>query len=249
VQAFQPSWETVFKKNMHYFTDALALYEWSLAKFSEKIWTYKNDVWYIDIAELLQSPAPATLLYEWLSDKGFSSDSIPQILQALKNKHIGSLFYSETHEIVVDRTQLVLRAVQECPQNTPYFIEKQIETHEIEGKLLRLKESSIENDPVFSSKANPFQVCLDADKLKFPLKWRTWQIGDYFCPLGMAGKRKKLSDLWNDLKFNAFEKQKVRVLETADGSICWIVGIRIDERFKITDSTKHILVIEYLMKD
>jgi tRNA(Ile)-lysidine synthase len=71
---------------------------------------------------------------------------------------------------------------------------------------------------------------------------RKWKPGDFFYPLGMKQK-KKLSDYFIDRKYSRFDKENIFILES-DGKIVWIIGDRIDDRFKITGSTKNGLVIK-----
>ena len=81
---------------------------------------------------------------------------------------------------------------------------------------------------------------LSVEKLKFPLLLRKWKAGDWFIPFGMKG-RKKISDFLIDLKLSRIDKENTWVL-SSNGAICWIVGYRIDERFKIDDTTQVIWV-------
>ncbi len=85
-------------------------------------------------------------------------------------------------------------------------------------------------------------ACLDLDKISFPVIIRHWKKGDYFFPLGM-NHRKKLSDYFVDRKISRVKKEKILILES-EGKIVWVIGERLDERFKVTALTSRILNIE-----
>jgi tRNA(Ile)-lysidine synthase len=87
------------------------------------------------------------------------------------------------------------------------------------------------------------KVAVDADKLLFPLLVRSWQEGDWFKPLGMKGK-KKLSDFFISLKISRFHKKEIPLLVNGNGDIVWVVPHRMDDRYKITDKTKKVAILE-----
>ena len=171
------------------------------------------------------SPLTPQLLFEWLRDYGFNSDQVHFIYEAM-NGQPGTSFFSPTHKVTIERDGVELTPI--C-QHDNTQVELVYEQHP--------------NDDNFVIDKSPEVAQLDYDKLTFPLKLRIWQAGDRFYPLGMKGSR-LLSDFMKDLKFTTRQKEECQVLTTAKDEILWVVGRRVDERFKVTDKTKSILKIQ-----
>jgi tRNA(Ile)-lysidine synthase len=166
------------------------------------------------------------LLFEWIRDFGFSYSQCESIYASLDGEP-GREFYSNDYQLVVEKETVEL---------FPIDIEK------LAGKELSFSEFEI--SPSFKLQtSNPDVAQLDFDKLKLPLKMRSWQQGDRFRPLGMRGS-KLVSDFFNDLNFTAYRKKTAQILTDADDNIVWIVSYRIDDRYKITEKTKTIYQIE-----
>lgn len=96
-----------------------------------------------------------------------------------------------------------------------------------------------ENRPAFSTCAASF----DFDRISNPLTLRRWRTGDYFVPAGMGGKHKKLQDLFVDAKVPKSQRASIPLLTCPEG-ILWVVGLRIDDRFRATEKSKEVLIVE-----
>jgi tRNA(Ile)-lysidine synthase len=100
-------------------------------------------------------------------------------------------------------------------------------------------------------KQAPGTLIADADKLVFPFVCRRWSQGDWFIPLGMRG-RKKVSDLFTDLKYGTFRKEMAVMMVDCRGDlaesqhIAGVLGVRLDDAYKVDKNTKSIIRITIL---
>ncbi|MGI4870625.1 MAG: tRNA lysidine(34) synthetase TilS [Janthinobacterium lividum] len=195
---------------------------------------------YFDLAPLAQAAAPALVLHELLREFGFSWVVVKELVAALAGPP-GKQFDSPTHRLVKDRGQLVLTPRRLAQYGTFQLAEGQ---EDLLADGLRLQATAHEGAG-YAIPRSRSTAALDADKLQFPLTLRRWQEGDWFMPLGMKGK-KHLSDFLIDQKVPLNLKDEVRVLTSADGKICWVVGWRVDERFKVTEETVRVLAVQRL---
>jgi tRNA(Ile)-lysidine synthase len=83
---------------------------------------------------------------------------------------------------------------------------------------------------------------LDFHSLCFPLRIRNFRPGDRFQPMGTQGTQ-KLKEFFIDHKIPKFERPSIPLLISGE-MIAWIVGYRIDNRFKVTSETKRVLRVE-----
>jgi tRNA(Ile)-lysidine synthase len=190
----------------------------------------------IGIPLLLQVPFSEILLYEILAEYQFNSSVAEQVFQSLGTDS-GKQFFSPTHRLIKDREKLF---ITELPNEEKriYYIEKDdlelFTPFDITIEKLGKDEFEIVKDSNLA--------CLDYDKLEFPLLIRKWRQGDYFQPLGMTGF-KKVSDFFIDEKIPLHEKENTWLLCSGQ-KIVWIMGHRIDNRFKITSETEEVLMIK-----
>ena len=166
---------------------------------------------------LKELPEPrTTLLYELLRPYGFTADHAAAILAG--PLRTGSYFHSSSHEAVVDRGRLVVAPLAES--HPPQFAIEEIAT-----------------DYLTTTRST---IIVDADCLAQPLTLRPWRAGDRFCPFGMKGMR-LVSDFLKDQKLNMLEKRHVYLLLDAEGRIVWVIGLRADNRFRVTPATRRSL--------
>ena len=174
------------------------------------------------------------LLFEWLRQYGFNTDQCRFIFEAMETG-VGNKYFSPTHQLVIGRDELQLSEIKPVI-NEEIHIE--IGEEEITSPI-HLRFSRFEKSSGFVIDKSPEVAMLDADKIHFPLTLRHWRHGDRFHPLGMKGS-KLLSDFFVDQKFTEAQKQNVFLLVSAENEILWVVGHRIDDRFKMTVETKSI---------
>ena len=192
---------------------------------------------FLAVDYLKASSYPETLLFEALKPFGFTADLVQEINQALYAEP-GKVFYSTTHRLVKDRSNFILTPREE-ESISRYYIEK--DCVEI-GTPIKLSLQQLTNDSSFRFSKNRLIADLDLDCLEFPLVLKKWEQGEYFQPLGMTGF-KKLSDFFIDQKFSIPEKENSWILYSG-GKVVWVVGHRMDNRFKITSETQSVIRIQ-----
>jgi len=96
-----------------------------------------------------------------------------------------------------------------------------------------------EEVPAACRRADQLEACLDADRVGATLTVRRRRPGDRFVPLGME-RPKKLHDFMVDAKIPRSDRDRVPLVATPD-DIVWVVGYRIDDRFKVTPNTRRLL--------
>jgi len=202
----------------------------------EEIFKTKNQQIILDIEQLKLLNPITTYMHEFLKPFGFSQTQISDIINSLDGIS-GKKFNSLTHRLIKDRTQLIIEEISII--NKKSFVINSI-NESIEYPL-KLKLSEINRTDNYKISRDLNSGSFDFNLIEFPLNIRKWKNGDYFMPLGM-NNLKKLSDFFIDNKFSLSEKENVWILES-ENKIVWIIGHRIDERFKITDKTKKILQI------
>lgn len=225
--------------NIHRFAEAEQLYDQAISFHRSKLIEKRDDELFIPILKLLKSTPLNTITYEIFKPFNFTYDQCLQIIQ-LADKTSGKVVYSPTHQLLRDRKWFIISPLQD-KDNKHIVIPN--EEYVVKAKDLHLT-LSVKKAEGLTLTAESNTALLDAGKIQFPLLLRTWEQGDYFYPLGMR-KKKKLSRFFIDQKLSLNDKKKVWVLLSGQ-RIIWVVGMRIDDRFKITPGTKQVLQIKLI---
>jgi tRNA(Ile)-lysidine synthase len=186
-------------------------------------------------------------LAETKSLRGLGLDHIEDLIKLIKSGRSGDRIYLP-HSIRAIKSYATLILTSEPPTRLPEYIINEPGEVVLKESSLVLRLSVCERDPEEDDLGDGKKIaCLDADKLAFPLKVRPRKSGDYFYPLGL-GMRKKIQDYFVDEKIPRDERDAVPLLTTG-ADIAYIVGHRVDDRFKVDDNTSRVLRLEIrLMK-
>jgi tRNA(Ile)-lysidine synthase len=186
----------------------------------------------INIQKLKELPNTDALLYELLHGFGFTEwDDVSNLLDA----QTGKMVFSKTHQLLKNRDELILTEISDENISEEFLVPKTGITSPINLKIETSK---------YIGETEKNLIYIASEKLKFPLKLRKWRSGDSFQPFGMKGK-KKLSKFFKDEKIPLTEKEKIWLL-LSDDQVVWVIGHRMDDRFKVTENTSEILKISYL---
>ena len=231
-----PSVKQSLAENISRFRGSWKIYSEKIAEIEAHITFNKENQTFVDIDKLKSQSDPKTVLFEILQKYQFNSDVISNIFEGL-DKSSGKRYYSDTHRLLKDREHLIVDEIE--PNNTLEFsIDESTKSISIPINL-SLNKKARNEDFIISKKSD--KIHIDADKIKFPLTLRKWKKGDSFHPFGMK-ESKKLSDFFINEKINRNQKENIWLL-VSDNKIVWIIGLRMDERFRITEKTKNILEI------
>ena len=180
---------------------------------------------------------------ETLQKCGFSATQIRSIQKA---GHSGKQFLSKTHRAITHNGKLLIEPIfnADCRGEPTCSPSPTIVKNANKGRMQCAPTVTINLIDIekFVLNTAPTIAQLDYDKLQFPLTLRRWENGDFFIPFGQRGKQ-KLSDFFINQKLSRFEKERVWLL-CSGNDIAWVIGHRIDNRFRISAKTKRVLMVE-----
>lgn len=237
--------------NLTRFREAEALYRQAIDVHRAQLMEYGNgDVRQISVLKLQKASPLGTVIFELLRPYGFTPAQSAGV-QALLDSTPGHYVTSGTHRILRDRKMLIISPLPDTSgpavPSAIRFVPSVLDEFAAQalfpgGALLQVRRTLNAAKPA-PVPDDPRKAFLDAAHIRYPLILRRWKAGDYFYPLGMR-KKKKLSRFFIDSKLSLADKEQVWVLES-EGRILWVVGQRIDDRFKITGSTTEVIQLEW----
>lgn len=232
LQKNYPQVEENLLNNIKRFQQTAFIYNVMMESLKKKMVEVKGNEVHIPVLKLMKYKN-TSLIYEIIKDYGFTDKSVDELIK-LADADSGKYIANKQYRIIRHRKWFIISPI--TTKAATFIIDREDDLLLFGDSQLTVKKIS-NNNFVLNKSALLAQI--DAKEVEFPLLLRRWKTGDYFYPLGMR-KKKKLSRFFIDLKLSKTDKEKVWVLESHK-RIVWVVGYRIDDRFKITPGTKEIL--------
>lgn len=235
-----PNFTELMGANISRLTDAQIFIDRCIETIHDEAVTQSEGLVTIDPGKIDPAMPLNYVIYELMSSGyGFKGDVIDGLFESLQRNATGKRFYSKNYTACIDRGKIIVAPVA---MNDPCETELSPTAHKAYcgNSVIFVEHTDIDN---VSSLHQPENIALlDADRLRWPLKLRRWHEGDTFIPFGMNG-HKKVSDFLINEKVSLPEKERQFVMVSGD-DIVWLIGRRIDDRYKVCDTTENILKIK-----
>lgn len=245
IEKVVPSVQENIFQNTQRFSEVAFLYKQAVNEQLKKMVERKGNEQHIPVLKWKKANPLHTITWEIIQPFGFTSHQITEVIKLLEAENSSSI-RSATHRIIKNRQWMIIAPLAQNEANH-ILMDGLGSTSLLDGELTLSKHdiATISNQ---LSKTNTVDNStniewLDANAIQFPLLIRKWSAGDYFYPLGMT-KKKKVAKFLIDARLSKTDKEKVWVIES-NKKIIALLGLRIDNRFKYTSSTKELLKIQY----
>lgn len=214
-----------FQNTLHHLKQTQLLAADAFLFFKEKCVICEQDMVRIDLEQAAKFQNKLHYLVQVLMPYGFHSlTEIQKICKA----HSGKILQNNSHTILKNRNELIVFQQRESDSGVFFIKDKEDVLHlPIFMNILKIENNEINTDK--------HTIFVNSELLKWPLVLRKKKATDVFQPFGMNGM-KKVSKFFKDEKLSQIEKDQVWILQNGDGKIIWIVGLRADDRFKITNN-------------
>lgn len=239
IQKIFPAVEENILENIGRMQEVATIYQAAIATQIDQLIVQKDSEIHIPIRKLQQQKVLHTILWEITKQYGFAATQISEIIKLMQANN-GAFVASDGFRVIKNRNWLII--AKKASEDALYHIMEQ-GTNFLSFANGSLEISYINQAPEILN-ADQTLALLDPDQIQFPLLVRKPRTGDYFYPLGMQ-KKKKLSRFLIDQKLSKTQKEKCWVIES-NKKIVWVIGYRIDNRFKLTANTNQILQIQFI---
>jgi tRNA(Ile)-lysidine synthase len=242
LKEINPSLETTFTDMSVVFTEVENIVSDYISGIRQSIIIQNNFILSYSVVKLKHYLNNNTILYELFKPYNLNNQQLDDLKKIITGKTGGKIITS-THRIIKNRNEIIISS-EKHDSGILYSINN---IDDLKTVPLISSVTVVQTDRNFIIPTDSTSACLDYDKISYPLVVRRWNTGDFFYPLGMKNK-KKLSNYFIDKKYSLLNKEDAVIIES-DGKIVWIVGDRIDNRFRITDKTKNAIIIKSVSKD
>ncbi len=231
-----PDVKAIMYRNAERVQRSVAVFDSLLDRIQREIFTENQDHIVINTQH---DAVTMNLLYELLRDYGFNYN---QVRDLYSGNTSGKYVETKNYKLFSDRGRWIMQKISHSDQQLEYSIKNKKFSIEcpvvMYGDVVDADDLTINRDKAVAQ--------LDADKIELPMVLRRWKHGDKFVPLGMSNFQ-KLSDFFVNRKLGLHEKQNQWIL-CSGKDIVWVLGMQIDERYKVTGKTKNVIEIHYIAK-
>lgn len=230
-----PETEENILKNMERLREVQQVYDDAIISHKKSLIEQKGNEQHIPVLKLKKTASYKTILWEIIKEKNYTAGQLEEVIK-LMDCDTGSYIDSDVYRIIKNRKWLIITTKHSAESDEVIIVDAATKNIQFGNKQFKMERVSSSN---FQIPTSTDTACVSAKEMTFPLLLRKVKQGDYFYPLGMK-KKKKISRFFIDQKLSKTEKENVWVLET-NKKIIWVVGYRIDDRFKIEPATLDIL--------
>ena len=254
-EKINPSYVRTLNREIGYFAEAGSIVEdWCRSQLPSVMSSQRSESRHLSInaTALLATPHWRYLLYYILEPFGFNSQTLASVEALLTSERTvsGKRFESPTHTLLTAQDSLIVMpsAQEDEPGSSDeVMVVRGAGTYNFNGARFQVELIDWTSDMPLRQPVGT--LAIDADALRFPFVCRRWRQGDWLIPLGMRGK-KKVSDLFADLKFNSLQKDSAVILVDTfteglaeQQHVAALLGHRIDDRYKVTSTTRTVIMI------
>lgn len=239
IKEISPNFTETMAANVERLTAAQQFIDQSMELIRRETLHQEENTTTVEVSRIPASLPAEFVIFELLRGFGFSGEVIGNLYRTLTTGHgSGKRFFSKDNVAYIDRGRILITPI---PDDEYCTIEIPAEASHTDCGGFILTFETIEADDIDSLRQPEHVALLDASKLTYPLILRRWSDGDTFIPFGME-RHKKISDFLIDQKISLPDKRRQFVL-TSGKEIVWVIGHRIDDRYKVEESTINVLRI------